>query len=163
MPIFDQGYQHWDGTRSGVAMRPLTIARQGIRGTMKGKWTRIFLLAVLLTAAIPSLLLATFLALWGLLEQQTDYLSTFVQGWLPPDVLANPREYRSSVWTLAFSTFLWIETGFAMVLVALIGPGLISQDLRFNAMPLYLSRPMTAVRLLRWGSSGRDRRVPRRR
>lgn len=143
MPIFDQGYQHWDGTRSGLAWRSLTIARQGIRGSMKGKWTRLFLIGTLAVAVIPALLLATFLALWGLLEQQTDYLSGFIPpGFLPPDVLANPREYRSSVWTLAFSTFLWIETGFAMILVAQVGPGLISQDLRFNAIPLYLSRPL---------------------
>jgi ABC-2 type transport system permease protein len=29
-----------------------------------------------------------------------------------------------------------------MILVLLVGPGLISQDLRFNAVPLYLSRPL---------------------
>ena len=29
-----------------------------------------------------------------------------------------------------------------MILVLLVGPDLISQDLRFNAIPLYLSRPV---------------------
>ena len=29
-----------------------------------------------------------------------------------------------------------------MILVLLVGPGLISQDLRFNALPLYFSRPL---------------------
>lgn len=143
MPIFDQGYQHWDGARSGVATRSATIARQGLRASMKGKWTGLLLKVTLALAIIPALVLATFLALWGMLEQQTDYLSTFLpRGFLPPEVLANPRDYRSSIWTLAFSTFLWLETGFAMVLVAQVGPALISQDLRFNAIPLYLSRPL---------------------
>jgi ABC-2 type transport system permease protein len=31
---------------------------------------------------------------------------------------------------------------FSMILVLLVGPNLISQDLRFNAMPLYFSRPL---------------------
>ena len=31
MPIFDQGYQHWQGKLSGHAWRWLSITRQGVR------------------------------------------------------------------------------------------------------------------------------------
>ena len=34
MPIFDQGYQHWQGTLSGHAWRWLTITRHGVRVIM---------------------------------------------------------------------------------------------------------------------------------
>src|SRR5262249_37668090 len=34
---------------------------------------------------------------------------------------------------------------FSMLLVALIGPGLISQDIRFNAIPLYFARPLRRI------------------
>jgi ABC-2 type transport system permease protein len=34
---------------------------------------------------------------------------------------------------------------FSMILVMLVGPGLISQDLRFNAIPLYFSRPLRRI------------------
>ena len=32
-----------------------------------------------------------------------------------------------------------------MILIVLVGPSLISQDLRFNALPLYLSRPLRRI------------------
>ena len=37
MPIFDQGYQHWQGTLSGHAWRWLAISRHGIAMQWKGK------------------------------------------------------------------------------------------------------------------------------
>lgn len=42
-----------------------------------------------------------------------------------------------------FLRFLVIQTGLGSVLAALVGPGLIAPDLANNAMPLYLSRPVT--------------------
>ena len=35
MPIFDQGYQHWNGTLSGHAWRWLAITRQGVRSSSR--------------------------------------------------------------------------------------------------------------------------------
>ena len=37
MPIFDQGYQHWQGPLSGHAWRWLAIARHGVRVQMKNR------------------------------------------------------------------------------------------------------------------------------
>jgi len=90
------------------------------------------------------LLLATVLIFWGLLEQQSTILQPLmfiVQG-LPDEVRAGPKAYRLSVWTVAFQIFFDVETFFAMLLVLTVGPDLVSQDLRFNAMPLYFSRPI---------------------
>lgn len=42
-----------------------------------------------------------------------------------------------------FLRFLGIQSGFAFVLTALVGPGLISPDLANNALPLYLCRPFS--------------------
>jgi ABC-2 type transport system permease protein len=42
-----------------------------------------------------------------------------------------------------FLTVLQFQTFSSFVLVALLGPGLVSPDLANNAMPLYLSRPLT--------------------
>jgi hypothetical protein len=38
-----------------------------------------------------------------------------------------------------------VQIFFIMLLVAIAGPGLISQDLRFNALPLYFARPLTRI------------------
>ena len=57
----------------------------------------------------------------------------------------NPRSFRLEAWTLFFNAFLATELYFSMVVVLLVGPGLISQDLRFNALPLYFSRPLRRI------------------
>jgi ABC-2 type transport system permease protein len=49
------------------------------------------------------------------------------------------------VWTLCFDYFLLTELRFSMLVVLLVGPGLVSRDLRFNALPLYFSRPLRRV------------------
>ena len=140
MPIFDQGYQHWDGKLSGHAWRWLAVARRGVRTQLKNRWTRL----ALLLAWGPALVLGGFLTLWGLFEQKPNVWGGFFT-FLPPVVLLNPSEFRAEVWSLVFSIFLSAETSAAMILVVIIGPNLISQDIRYNAMPLYLSRPLTRL------------------
>ena len=140
MPIFDQGYQHWSGQLSGHAWRWLAITRQGLRTGMTGRYLRL----ALLLAWLPAIVLAAMLCLWGLLERQSEYIATFrpLLGFLDPAMLADPREYRVVFWNLCYSYFLGIELWFSMVLILMVGPNLISQDLRYNALPLYFSRPL---------------------
>ena len=64
---------------------------------------------------------------------------------LPPGVAADPHAYRQAIWTIAYSTFFKSEIFFIMLLVVVAGPNLISRDLRFNALPLYFSRPLTRL------------------
>jgi ABC-2 type transport system permease protein len=129
MPIFDQGYQHWQGTLSGHGWRWLTIARHGIRVQMKNRWAR----QVMLLAWMPALGLVAALALWGLAEQIPELHSLL------------PERNALRFWTQAYSYFFYAEVIFSMLLVVLIGPDLISQDLRFNTLPLYFSRPLTRL------------------
>ena len=143
MPIFDQGYQHWEGQLSGHGWRWLAIARRGVRSQLKNRWMRL----TLLLAWGPALVLAAFLAIWGLAEQYPLDFGPFLGPFLglfglPNAVSLSPKEFRGPVWTIAFSVFLLCETFAAMIVVVIAGPNLISQDLRYNAMPLYLSRPL---------------------
>ena len=143
MPIFDQGYQHWSGQLSGHAWRWLAITRHGVRVGMTGRPLRF----VLFLAWLPAVALASVLCLWGLLEQNSDLVTTFAPllGFFDPAILAGPRHYRVEIWTLSYSSFLSIESWFAMILILLVGPNLISQDLRYNALPLYFSRPLRRI------------------
>jgi ABC-2 type transport system permease protein len=140
MPIFDQGYQHWQGTLSGQAGRWLAITRRGVRTQFKNRGVR----WVILAAWGPALLLSAFLIVWGLFEKQSSLLTPYLVFFqnLPEELKAGPRGYRTTFWTLAFRQFFDIQLFFSMILVLLVGPDLISQDLRFNAIPLYLSRPV---------------------
>lgn len=143
MPIFDQGYQNWDGKLSGHAWRWLAIARFGIAAQWKARAVR----AVAILALAPALGLATFLVLWGLFEQQSSLLTPFLQfiQSLPEELKAGPKAFRGVYWTMAFHAFFSVELFFSMLLVLMVGPNLISQDLRSNAIPLYFSRPLRRV------------------
>jgi ABC-2 type transport system permease protein len=143
MPIFDQGYQHWKGTLSGHAWRWLAITRQGLRGQLKGSISLIRIL--LLMALMPALVLVVVIALWGLFEQGSQTIISLLKPILPPGVAADPHAYRHAVWTISYSFFFKFEIFFIMLIVVIAGPNLISRDIRFNALPLYFSRPLTRL------------------
>jgi len=140
MPIFDQGYQHWEGRLSGQSTRWLAITRRGVAVAMGNRWTRL----TVLFSLVPPIFLALFLVFWGLFEQKSSFLTPFMIFLenLPPELKDGPRGYRTTIWTLAFRQFFEVQLVFPMILTLLVGPDLISQDLRFNAIPLYLSRPV---------------------
>jgi ABC-2 type transport system permease protein len=141
MPIFDQGYQHWQGRLSGHGWRWLAVARHGVRAQLRSWFVRV----LLLVAWLPAIALVTTLTMWGLLEQQAESVIAFLQRLLPPEVIAQPRDYRSAVWTIAYSYFFKAELVCSLFLVLVVGPNLVSRDLRFNALPLYFSRPLRRV------------------
>jgi ABC-2 type transport system permease protein len=142
MPIFDQGYQHWQGQLSGHSWRSFSIARQGVRAHFKNRWTRM----VILLAWGPALALAGGLIFWGLIEQKSSLVAPILQMMSDlPEIQINPQNYRSAVWTISYQVFFKFEIFFSMILVLLVGPALISQDLRFNSLPLYFSRPLRRV------------------
>jgi ABC-2 type transport system permease protein len=143
MPIFDQGYQHWHGKVSSPAWRWLRITNRGVRSQMKSRWVRLTILG----AWAPAVALAAFLVIWGLIEQKSKLimplLSLFQE--LPEEIKAGPRNFRVTFWTIAYQFFFQLEMFFSMMLVLLVGPDLISQDIRFNAVPLYFSRPLRRI------------------
>lgn len=143
MPIFDQGYQHWSGNLSSHAWRWLAITRRGVRVGMKLPRLR----RMVFITWLPALALATFLCLWGLIEQKSDRVSGIlrIMRFLGPEILADPKHFRIAIWTLAYTIFMEVELWSSMVMILLVGPNLISQDLRFNALPLYFSRPLRRI------------------
>jgi ABC-2 type transport system permease protein len=143
VPIFDQGYQHWSGHLSNHAWRWLAISRHGVRVAMKLPRLK----RMMFIAWLPAIGLAVFLCVWGLIERKADLVAPLVPAlrFLGAEVLADPRQVRVEIWTLAYTFFMNIELWISMVLILLVGPNLISQDLRFNAFPLYFSRPLRRI------------------
>ncbi len=143
MPIIDQGYQHWSGRLTGHRWRWLAITHHGVKIAMRSY----FLRYVLLAAWVPALVLVTTLSAWGLLERKSKMARTFIQfmQFMNPGVVADPRHYCGAVWRLAYGYFFHVELFFAMLVILIVGPGLISRDLRVNALPLYFSRPLRRV------------------
>jgi ABC-type transport system involved in multi-copper enzyme maturation permease subunit len=141
MPIFDQGYQHWNGRLSGHRWRWLAVARHGVRAQLQNRYVRL----LLMLAWLPAVALVAMLAIWGLVEQQAESAIAFLSRLLPPEVIAEPKDYRAAVWTITYSYFFKAELICSLFLVLVVGPNLISRDLRFNALPLYLSRPLRRI------------------
>jgi ABC-2 type transport system permease protein len=86
-------------------------------------------------------ILLTMLAfVWPLLCAGFVYLSNHVQLLQGLD-----REFLEFIRVDGrfFATFMYVQAVFAIFLAALAGPGLIAPDLANNALPLYLSRPLT--------------------
>ncbi len=141
MPIFDQGYQHWQGHLSGRGLHWWAITWRGVRTLFRSRWIRV---AVIFSLS-PCLALAAVLVLWGMIENRVSFIQpllSLMRG-LPEELRQKREAYRVMIWTLAFQFFFSAQITFMMILVALVGPDLISKDLRFNAIPLYFSRPLT--------------------
>ncbi len=139
MPIFDQGYQHWNGHLSGHAWRWLAIARHGMRKQFKPWYIRL----LIIIAWMPALVLAGLLAVWGLIEQGVFSAENLLPILSMLASAADLHACRQAVWTICYSYFFRAELFSIMLIVTVAGPNLISRDLRFNALPLYLSRPLT--------------------
>jgi ABC-2 type transport system permease protein len=93
---------------------------------------------------MPALALTAFLCLWGLIERKSDLVTRILPAlqFLSQQVLLDPKNFRVDIWRLAYTFFMEAELWISMILVLMVGPNLISQDLRFNALPLYFSRPL---------------------
>ena len=125
MAVYKRGYQRYAGPLTGRWTRFMVLPRYA--------WERLYQQRLVI--------LLTMLAfLWPLLCAGFVYLTNHVellQGLEP--------EFREFIQVDGrfFAIFMYVQAGFAIFLAALAGPGLIAPDLANNALPLYLSRPLT--------------------
>jgi ABC-2 type transport system permease protein len=128
MAVYKRGYRRYDGPLTGRWTRFMVLPRYA--------WRRLYQqrLVLLLTMAafIWPVLCAGFVYLTNRVE--------LLQG-LEPEF----REFIK-VDGRFFSIFMYVQGACAVFLSALAGPGLVAPDLANNALPLYLTRPIT-----RWG------------
>ncbi len=122
MPIHEESYAVWEGA---ILERPrtwLVIARTGIRLV----WRK--LLAILLfAAAIPFIVRAVQIYIVSRLEDQPAAQD-----------IARAIQIDAGF----FMTFMKQQTLILLVIIALCGAGLIANDRRYRALPLYFARPL---------------------
>ncbi|MGJ5817594.1 ABC transporter permease [Paludibaculum fermentans] len=131
MAVYKRGYQRYQGPLTGHWTRLFSLPRFS--------WERLFqqrLVVLLLTASlIWPLLCGLFIYLSNHLEIFASLTNNRGQdGGLAKFMEINPR---------FFLIFMNFQSTFSVLLAALAGPGLIAPDLANNALPLYLSRPLT--------------------
>lgn len=158
MPIHNLSYRPWAGRRISPWTRWLTICSMGIIRASKSQWLRRLLFAAfipLLFTGIPFFLFELSVqdpALWrfasGFLNAMPDnHVLRETLGSLPPN--PTPEQFeavRHQVWSFLTLTFLSYPQAFLMVIiVGIVAPPLISQDLRTRAYLIYFSRPINRL------------------
>jgi ABC-2 type transport system permease protein len=119
MPIYDLGYRHWSGRWTSHPYRWWVITRQGIGLLVRRK----LFIALMFASMIPFLVRAVMI-----------YFSTVASMTLPPFMQPNAS---------FFEAFLGQQTFFIFAISIYAGAGLIANDLKANALQIYLSKPIT--------------------
>jgi ABC-2 type transport system permease protein len=136
MAVYKRGYQRYQGPLANRWARLMVLPRFS--------WQRLFQQRLIVLLMVVALI-------WPLLCACFIYLSNNVEllaGFGP--VFKNFIKVDGKF----FMSFMSTQAFFAVILAALIGPGLIAPDLANNALPLYFSRPLsrTAYSLARLGT-----------
>src|ERR1044072_7774286 len=123
MAVYEQTYKPYTGKLTPEWSRFLIIPRHTLRGVFNSKLFTAFFVVCFVPLLVEAVLIylrhnVTALAVMNL----------------------NVREVVTADGSF-FQTFVGIQSGFAFILGLLVGPPLVSRDLRNNALPLYLCRP----------------------
>ncbi len=149
MAVHNLGYRGWSGELAPAWSRFVVITTTGIRRAWTSRWLR----RGLTVAWMPALY---FAAMFFIFEQALTYpswrqtLEPMVQG-MPGAIGLNAQlntgddsELRHSFWSMLLHTFFRGPQAYLMIMmVGIIAPPLISQDVRSRAFLLYFSRPIS--------------------
>jgi ABC-2 type transport system permease protein len=125
MAVYEQTYKRYSGSLTPEWSRFLIIPRHTLRGVFNSKLFTAFFVVCFVPLLVEAVLIylrhnVTALAVMNL----------------------NVREVITADGSF-FQAFVAVQGGFAFILALLVGPPLVSRDLRNNALPLYLCRPFS--------------------
>src|SRR6185503_5471185 len=125
MAVYDHSYKNYAGALTPEWSRFLVIPRHAFRDVFKSKLFTAFFVICFLPLLVEAILIY--------LHHNVNALAIMrfnVRELIPVDASF-------------FQTFVNIQGGFAFFVALLVGPPLVSRDLRNNALPLYLCRPFS--------------------
>jgi ABC-type transport system involved in multi-copper enzyme maturation permease subunit len=125
MAVYEQGYQRWSGTLTSPAWRFLVIAKFSLKEIFKN---RFFRKLFHLLFVYPIICLA-LIYVW----HNLDFLKQF--GNIRVDIPLIDAQF--------YFAFVVVQGFLGFIVTLLVGPELISKELINNALPLYLSRPIS--------------------
>jgi hypothetical protein len=162
MAVFETGYRAWNGKRTGASSRWLTICSSGIGRAYKSKWLRRLMLAAvfpLMYFTLPFVLFEQSTQNPQMFQAALEVIRTMPQAQMLQDEMLEDQsgffyggtpdveqidQLRHDVWSFLFLTLMrYPQAVLMIVLVAIVAPPLISQDLRTRAYLIYFSRPLT--------------------
>ncbi|MDE0420541.1 MAG: hypothetical protein OXK76_06590 [Gammaproteobacteria bacterium] len=135
MSLREHGFRTYAGPWTRRITRPLIVTRYTLSTVFSSRLFTIFYVACFLP---PCLFLITIY-----LRYKVDFLSGFV-GFRDPDALIGAGLLDDWLYYGIVEPSVWV----AFLIVLVRGPALLAPDLKDNAMPLYLSRPLTKPQYL---------------
>jgi ABC-2 type transport system permease protein len=125
MAVYEQTYKRYAGPLTPEWNRFLIIPRHAYRAVFNSKLFTAFFLICFLPLLVEAILIYLHHNVSAIAIMQIN-----VRELVPIDAFF-------------FQTFINIQGGFAFFVALLVGPPLVSRDLRNNALPLYLCRPFS--------------------
>jgi hypothetical protein len=157
MPIHDLGYRQWNGKLTSEGSRWAVIAETGLRRVWQSAWIR----RIIFFAWLPLLIFGLLLLFYELAARGFGAFQALTLGILtlvgepellsfsqqdlnsPTDAAKLLQDMRHPAWLQLVRFYLRIPQGLAMILlVGLISPRLISEDISSRAFLFYFSRPL---------------------
>src|SRR5215210_3180445 len=125
MAVYEQTYKRYTGQLTPEWSRFLIIPRHAFRTVFNSKLFTAFFVICFLPLLVEAILIYLHHNISAIAIMKID-----VRALVPIDASF-------------FYTFVIIQGAFAFVVAILVGPPLVSRDLRNNALPLYLCRPFS--------------------
>jgi ABC-2 type transport system permease protein len=125
MAVYEQTYRPYTGKLTPEWSRFLIIPRHAYRAVFNSKLFTAFFVVCFIPVLVEAILIYLHHNVTALAIMQVN-----VRELVPIDASF-------------FQTFVNIQGGFAFFVALLVGPPLVSRDLRNNALPLYLCRPFS--------------------
>jgi ABC-type transport system involved in multi-copper enzyme maturation permease subunit len=125
MAVYEQTYKRYTGQLTPQWSRFLIIPRHAYRGVFKSKIFTAFFVICFVPLLVEAILIYLHHNMNALGIMQLN-----IRELVPIDASF-------------FLTFVSVQSGFAFFVTVLVGPPLVSRDLRNNALPLYLCRPFS--------------------
>ncbi len=168
MPIHNLGYREWDGQRESGNSRWSVIAGVGIRRAWQSKWLRRIAFVVWAPPLAYGILIFIFeQVLTGEMARGPGVQRSFLEVlkvFLPSESIVAVRlamfaadsgaadalvsEARPIVWKSVLLQLQRSQSIGMIMVVGLVAPPLISQDVRSRAFLLYFSRPLTRLQYI---------------
>jgi ABC-2 type transport system permease protein len=125
MAVYEQTYKRYAGRLTPERSRFLIIPRHAFRGVFKSKIFTAFFVVCFVPLLVEAILIY--------LHHNINALG--IMGLQLKELVPIDGSF--------FQTFVNLQGGFAFFVTVLVGPPLVSRDLRNNALPLYLCRPFS--------------------
>lgn len=151
MAIHDVGYRTWQGILASPWTRWTVITKAGVRRAWQSSWLK----RMMFFAWLPAIFFALGFFLWEQSLLNRDMLRMLdrpmrhqiqeldLKGFSAGLQIEDERVARHSVWSwLLYFFFRYPQGGIMVLMVGIIAPPLISQDVRSRAFLLYFSRPI---------------------